>query len=129
MSKAGVNAMTKSLATEWAPHGIRLNAIAPGPFPTKGAWTVSIRRLHSGAASWALNRWAALRNERTCQSRSVSYGRRLCLLTGQTIVIDGAMYLTGGNFSSLLALDEDNWDIIRSQIRESNEKDRAQRSI
>ena len=50
-------------------------------------------------------------------------------LTGQTIAIDGAMYLTGGNFSSLLALDEDNWDTIRSQIRESNEKDRAQRSI
>src|SRR5476649_907560 len=38
MSKACLNIMTKSLATEWGPHGIRLNAIAPGPFPTKGAW-------------------------------------------------------------------------------------------
>ena len=38
MSKAGLNIMTKSLATEWGPNGIRLNAIAPGPFPTKGAW-------------------------------------------------------------------------------------------
>lgn len=38
MAKAGVLAMTKSLAFEWADHGIRLNAIAPGPFPTKGAW-------------------------------------------------------------------------------------------
>ena len=38
MSKAGLNIMTKSLATEWGPYGIRLNAIAPGPFPTKGAW-------------------------------------------------------------------------------------------
>src|SRR2546422_5910126 len=37
MSKAGINVMTKSLAVEWAPHGIRLNAIAPGLFPTKGA--------------------------------------------------------------------------------------------
>ncbi len=38
-SKAGVLAMTKSLAYEWAEYGIRVNAIAPGPFPTKGAWT------------------------------------------------------------------------------------------
>lgn len=38
MSKAGVNIMTKSLAAEWGPYGIRLNAIAPGPFPTEGAW-------------------------------------------------------------------------------------------
>jgi NAD(P)-dependent dehydrogenase (short-subunit alcohol dehydrogenase family) len=37
--KAGVLAMTRSLAYEWATYGIRLNAIAPGPFPTKGAWT------------------------------------------------------------------------------------------
>jgi NAD(P)-dependent dehydrogenase (short-subunit alcohol dehydrogenase family) len=38
MSKAGVLAMTRSLAVEWGPRGIRLNAIAPGPFPTPGAW-------------------------------------------------------------------------------------------
>lgn len=37
--KAGVLAMTRSLAFEWAEYGIRLNAIAPGPFPTKGAWS------------------------------------------------------------------------------------------
>ncbi len=36
--KAGVLTMTRSLAYEWATYGIRLNAIAPGPFPTKGAW-------------------------------------------------------------------------------------------
>jgi NAD(P)-dependent dehydrogenase (short-subunit alcohol dehydrogenase family) len=37
-AKAGVLAMTRSLAVEWAKYGIRSNAIAPGPFPTKGAW-------------------------------------------------------------------------------------------
>ena len=39
MAKAGVLAMTKSLAVEWACYGIRLNAIAPGPFPTEGAFS------------------------------------------------------------------------------------------
>ena len=39
VSKAGVLAMTRSLAVEWATYGIRLNAIAPGPFPTEGAWS------------------------------------------------------------------------------------------
>src|SRR5205085_7980994 len=38
-AKAGVLAMTTSLAVEWAKYGIRLNAIAPGPFPTEGAWS------------------------------------------------------------------------------------------
>ncbi len=38
MAKAGVLAMTRSLAVEWGPRGIRLNAVAPGPFPTPGAW-------------------------------------------------------------------------------------------
>jgi NAD(P)-dependent dehydrogenase (short-subunit alcohol dehydrogenase family) len=38
-AKAGVQAMMNSLAYEWAPHGIRCNSIAPGPFPTEGAWS------------------------------------------------------------------------------------------
>jgi len=38
-AKAGVLAMTRSLAVEWGEHGIRLNAVAPGPIPTEGAWT------------------------------------------------------------------------------------------
>ena len=36
MSKSAINAMTKSLAVEWGPYNIRVNAIAPGPFPTEG---------------------------------------------------------------------------------------------
>ena len=38
MAKAGILAMTRSLAVEWGNRGIRMNVIALGPFPTKGAW-------------------------------------------------------------------------------------------
>jgi NAD(P)-dependent dehydrogenase (short-subunit alcohol dehydrogenase family) len=131
MSKAGLNIMTKSLATEWGPNGIRLNAIAPGPFPTKGAWE-------------RLNPQAAGRGE---SSNAIPMGRvgemselaNLAVflmsdgcdyLTGQTIAIDGAMHLSsGGNFAALSKLSDGDWDNIRNQIRGANDKDKAQRSV
>jgi NAD(P)-dependent dehydrogenase (short-subunit alcohol dehydrogenase family) len=131
MSKAGLNIMTKSLATEWGPNGIRLNAIAPGPFPTKGAW----ERLNPQAAS------------RDDSSNTIPMGRvgemselaNLAVflmsdgcdyLTGQTIAIDGAMHLSsGGNFAALSRLTDSDWDNIRNQIRGANDKDKAQRSV
>ena len=63
MSKAGVAVMTQSLAVEWARHGIRLNAIAPGPFPTEGAWA-RLNPLKEGdqrrtTATSRATRWAA----------------------------------------------------------------------
>ena len=50
MSKAGIHAMTKSLAVEWAKYSIRLNAIAPGPFPTEGAGSTAARSKTEGEA-------------------------------------------------------------------------------
>src|SRR6202789_3533462 len=47
MSKAGLNVMTQSLAAEWGNRGVRFNAIAPGPFPTEGAWA----RLNPGTSA------------------------------------------------------------------------------
>jgi len=131
MSKAGLNVMTKSLATEWGPNGIRLNAIAPGPFPTKGAW----ERLNPEGAS------------RGDSSNAIPMGRvgemselaNLAVflmadgcdyLTGQTIAIDGAMHLSsGGNFAALSKLSDSDWDNIRNQIRGANEKDKAKRAV
>jgi NAD(P)-dependent dehydrogenase (short-subunit alcohol dehydrogenase family) len=130
MSKAGVNIMTKSLATEWGPNGIRLNAIAPGPFPTKGAW----ERLNPKAGS---------RGE---SSSSIPMGRNgemvelanlavflmadgCDYLTGQTIAIDGAGHLGGsGNFSALMRLGDAEWDAIGQEIRAANDKDKAKRT-
>jgi NAD(P)-dependent dehydrogenase (short-subunit alcohol dehydrogenase family) len=131
MSKAGLNIMTKSLATEWGPHNIRLNAIAPGPFPTKGAW----ERLNPKSSN------------RGDSSRTIPMGRvgdmpelaNLAVflmadgcdyLTGQTIAIDGAMHLaSGGNFAAMMAMGDEDWERIRNEIRSANEKDKAQRAV
>lgn len=133
MSKAGVNIMTKSLAVEWGPHGIRLNAIAPGPFPTKGAW----ERLSPGQASdgsqnvmdgnpaGRVGEMDELANLATfLMADGCDY------LTGECIALDGGMYLaSGGSFSRLNKLTDSDWDNIRNMIRSANEKDRAQRTV
>ena len=101
MSKAGVNIMTKSLAAEWGKYGIRLNAIAPGPFPTKGAW----ERLSPGqdaddsatSSGNPMGRNGEMQELRNLATFLMADG---CdYLTGQTIAIDGAIHLaSGGNF-------------------------------
>jgi len=50
-------------------------------------------------------------------------------LTGQTIAIDGGQYLTGGTFSHLSSLTDENWDTIKGSIKATNEKDKAKRSV
>jgi NAD(P)-dependent dehydrogenase (short-subunit alcohol dehydrogenase family) len=132
MSKAGLNIMTKSLATEWGPNGIRLNAIAPGPFPTKGAWD----RLSPQSANRDGTRASAIPMGRNGEMPELANLAVFLMsdgcdyLTGQTIAIDGAMHLSsGGNFAALAALGDADWDRIRNEIRGSNEKDKAQRAV
>ena len=116
MSKAGVNVMTKSLAAEWGKYGIRLNAIAPGPFPTKGAW----ERLSPGqdaddsatSSGNPMGRNGEMQELRNLATFLMADG---CdYLTGQTIAIDGAIHLaSGGNFyQSLDKLSDNDWDGI-----------------
>jgi NAD(P)-dependent dehydrogenase (short-subunit alcohol dehydrogenase family) len=131
MSKAGINIMTKSLATEWGPNGIRLNAIAPGPFPTKGAW----ERLSPQSADRdgdASSRIPMGRNGEMPELANLAVflmADGCDYLTGQTIAIDGAMHLaSGGNFASLSRLGDEDWARIRGEIRAANEKDKVQRS-
>jgi NAD(P)-dependent dehydrogenase (short-subunit alcohol dehydrogenase family) len=132
MSKAGVNIMTKSLATEWGPHGIRLNAIAPGPFPTKGAWERLNPEASSGTRADAGERIPMGRNGEMVELANLAVflmADGCDYLTGQTIAIDGALHLGGsGNFAALSRLGDAEWDAIRGQIRSANEKDKAQRT-
>jgi NAD(P)-dependent dehydrogenase (short-subunit alcohol dehydrogenase family) len=138
MSKAGINIMTKSLAVEWAPHGIRLNAIAPGPFPTKGAWERlnpgSMRsgtmgsETDSSAAGNPMGRVGKMEELRNLATFLMADG---CdYLTGETIAIDGGGFLGGGgNFSQLSKLGDSEWEAIRDMIKGANEKDRAKRTV
>ena len=129
MSKSGINTMTKSLAAEWGKHGIKINGIAPGPFPTKGAW----ERLNpdnndeSMMDTVPLGRVGEMTELQNLATFLMADG---CdYLTGQTIGIDGAQYLTGGGtFSQLDKLTDDDWQKMRQLIRNANNKDKANRT-
>ncbi len=122
--------MTKSLAVEWGPAGIRVNAIAPGPFPTEG---MTARLSPKGDMQndsdhtipmGRMGEMSELQNLATfLMSDGCDY------LTGQTIAIDGAQYLSGGGtFSQLAKLSEDDWAEIRGMIKKTNDSDKLKRS-
>ena len=137
MSKSGIHAMTQSLATEWGKTGIRINAIAPGPFPTEGAWA----RLSPGqdpneAASDSSGTYSQNPMGRVGEMEELGNLATFLMadgcnyLNGQTIAIDGAEYLTGGTFYRALAsMKDEDWAAIRDTIKTTNEKDKAKRSV
>ena len=136
MSKTAVHGMTKSLAVEWGSRGIRVNAIAPGPFPTEGAWarlspqTDDNNNLGEEGKSLQGNpmgRVGEMEELGNLATFLMSDGGDY--LTGQTIAIDGGQYLTGGTFSHLSSLTDENWDTIKGSIKATNEKDKAKRSV
>ena len=130
MSKAAIQAMTMSLATEWGRYRIRLNAIAPGEIPTEGM----IKRLSPGADPGArtaeanpLGRAGRMEELENLAAFLLSGG---CdWLTGETIAMDGAQALaTGGNFYELRKWGDAEWKAAREAIEAQNARDRAQRS-
>jgi NAD(P)-dependent dehydrogenase (short-subunit alcohol dehydrogenase family) len=131
MSKAGLNIMTKSLATEWGPNGIRLNAIAPGPFPTKGAWErLNPKASNRGETSSTIPMGRVGEMPELANLAVFLMSDGCDYLTGQTIALDGAMHLaSGGNFAAMSALGDEDWERIRSEIRSANDKDKAQRAV
>ncbi|MBE7418648.1 MAG: SDR family oxidoreductase [Ideonella sp.] len=130
MSKAGLDVMTKSLAVEWARHGIRLNAVGPGEIPTEGM----SKRLNPGEEPGARSR------ERNPMARPGTFAElqniatflmapgRCDWLTGQSIMMDGGSALaTGGNFYELRGWSDAQWQEARARIEAQNQRDRAAR--
>ena len=130
MSKAGVHVMTQSLAVEWGRYGIRLNAIAPGIFPTEGAG----KRLAPGrdfrdeaVAVNPMRRTGEMRELQNLAAFLMADGAEF--LTGQTIAIDGgANLVNGGSFNELFKWGDAEWQRAREAIKAHSEKDKRERS-
>ena len=129
MSKAGLHIMTKSLAVEWGKHGIRLNAIAPGPFPTEGA-TKRLRPGSSFGESTQANPMRRVGEMSELQNLATFLMADGCeWLSGETIAIDGAGYLaSGAYFTELDKMSDADWQKARELIKAQNDEDRAGRA-
>jgi NAD(P)-dependent dehydrogenase (short-subunit alcohol dehydrogenase family) len=130
MSKAGIEVMTKSLATEWARFGVRLNAVGPGEIPTEGMSKRLNPGEEPGARSKANNpmgREGRMSELQNIASFLMAAGH--CdWLTGQAIMMDGGNALAnGGNFYALRNWSDADWQAARERIEAQNAKDRAQR--
>jgi NAD(P)-dependent dehydrogenase (short-subunit alcohol dehydrogenase family) len=132
MAKTALHAMTKSLAVEWGRYGIRLNATAPGPFPTESAWEKlspipGVSSSATRADTVPLGRYGQMGE---LQNLIIFLLSDACeYLTGQTIAIDGGQHLAGpGTFADLAALTDEQWRTAREAIQRSTQRDKAQRA-
>ncbi len=115
--KAGVLAMTRSLAVEWAKYGIRSNAIAPGPFPTEGAWS----RLLPGDLREKLDPAQRVPLKRVGDHQELANLAAYLMsdfsayVNGEVITIDGGEWLkNGGEFSFLDMIKPEMWDQLQA---------------
>ena len=119
MAKAGILAMTRSLASEWGPRGIRLNALAPGSFPTGGAWERLVPKPELAArheTNNALGRPG--RPEEVAALAAFLVSDASAYINGECVTIDGGRWPhMAGTFGFLRALDGDEWDAMRRQGR------------
>lgn len=119
-AKAGVLAITRSLAVEWAKYGIRFNAIAPGLFPTKGAW----ERLLPGDLKnkFDLKKKVPLQrvgdHQELANLAAYLVSDYSSFINGEVVTIDGGEWLNGaGQFNFLQSVPEKMWDEIEKMVR------------
>ncbi|MBW4841563.1 MAG: SDR family oxidoreductase [Paenibacillaceae bacterium] len=118
-AKAGVLALTRSLAVEWAPYGIRQVAIAPGPFPTEGAWsrlspTPELEAKMLGRIP--LGRTG--RPEELADLAAFLISDAAAYINGEVITIDGGEWLRGaGQFNDLAEVTEEAWNRLSELTR------------
>ena len=122
-AKGGVLAMTRSLAAEWGKYGIRTNAIAPGPFPTKGAWD----RLLPGDLAKKFDFKNRVPLKRMGEHQELANLAAFLMsdfsgyINGEVITIDGGEWLQGaGQFNGLESVTPEMWDLLEQMIRTTN---------
>jgi NAD(P)-dependent dehydrogenase (short-subunit alcohol dehydrogenase family) len=113
--KAGVLALTRSLAVEWAKYNIRSNAIAPGPFPTEGAWSRllpgELVRKFDPAQRVPLKRVGE--HQELANLAAYLMSDYSAYVNGEVITIDGGEWLrNGGEFSHLEMIPKEMWDLL-----------------
>ncbi|MEM7108892.1 MAG: SDR family oxidoreductase [Bacteroidota bacterium] len=114
-AKAGVLALTRSLAVEWAKYNIRSNAIAPGPFPTEGAW----KRLFPAEVAEQIDPLKRIPLKRFGDHQELAnlaaylVSDYSAYVNGEVITIDGGEWVQGaGEFNGLEAIPQDMWDLL-----------------
>jgi NAD(P)-dependent dehydrogenase (short-subunit alcohol dehydrogenase family) len=117
MAKAGVLAMTRSLAVEWGGRGVRLNAIAPGPFPTQGAWERLVPRPDMAERFETNNPLGRPgRHEELANLAAFLLSDGAGYINGEVVTIDGGEWLQGaGQFNFLRELSDADWDEVRKK--------------
>ncbi len=119
-AKAGVLAMTRSLAVEWAKYGIRFNAIAPGPFPTKGAWDRllpgELREKFDPAKKIPLKRVGE--HQELANLAAYLMSDFSAYINGEVVTIDGGEWLYGaGEFNLLEKIPQEMWNMLEQMIK------------
>ena len=119
-AKAGVLAMTRSLAVEWAKYGMRFNAIAPGPFPTKGAWDRllpgNLKEQFDLAKKVPLKRVGAHQELANLAAYLVSDFS--AYINGEVITIDGGEWLQdAGQLAFLDQVKPEEWDLLEKMTK------------
>jgi NAD(P)-dependent dehydrogenase (short-subunit alcohol dehydrogenase family) len=124
-AKAGVLAMTRSLAVEWAKYGQRHNAIAPGPFPTKGAWD----RLFPKEMSDKISLESRVPLKRVGEHQELANLAAYLMsdysayVNGEVVTIDGGEWLQGaGQFNQMDAITQEEWDFLEKVVRSNQKK-------
>jgi NAD(P)-dependent dehydrogenase (short-subunit alcohol dehydrogenase family) len=132
MAKTAVHAMTMSLAVEWGKHHIRVNAVAPGPFPTESAWEklAPTPKAHVGAASSEqvpLGRYGQM--PELCNLLTFLQSDGCDYITGANIAIDGGHHLAApSTFAEMGKMTDQDWAEAKAVARANADKEKAQRS-